>query len=362
MDTAVRLARLRERIAAAGADGAIITTRENVAYLTGFGGSAGTLVIAPGRNFLLTDGRYDVRARAEASGVAVTIGKSLPEVINALPGRPVLLYEANNITAARLNELLAGVRRARLEPDDALVLSLRAVKDETEERLIRKACETADRAWADLQEAIQPGVSERALADRLEQLMRDHGARDRAFDSIVASGPNSAIPHHETGTRLLREGDFVVFDFGAKYDSHVSDMTRTVLLGDPTEQQSEVYEAVYRALAEATAMLAPGVAGSDVAEKAREVIREAGYEKRFTHGLGHGIGRDVHEQPGVGAGTTFQPGHIVTIEPGIYIEGWGGVRIEDDVLITDDGHEVLTRSPKPPRPSPPGWQPDEGQT
>lgn len=356
LEASLRLARLRARIEDVGADGAIITTRENVAYLTGFGGSAGTLVLAPGLSYLLTDGRYEIRAKTQAKGVCVTVGKSLPDVVNEIPGRPVLVYEPDNLSSSRLRATKKGVQRATLAPEQGLVEELRAVKDDAEQALVRRAVLTADRAWETLQPEIVPGATERHLGARLEILMREGGADDRAFDTIVASGPNSAIPHHETGDRIVQEGDLVTFDFGAVYRGYHSDCTRTVMLGEPTEKQRTVYETVHRALVEVTAMLKPGASGHDADKKARDIVKEAGYEKSFTHGLGHGVGRSVHERPGVGKGTTFEPGHIVTVEPGIYIEGWGGVRIEDIVLITKDGHEVLTTAPRPSSPAPPGWK------
>lgn len=360
MEASLRLARLRARIEDLGADGAIITTRENVAYLTGFGGSAGTLVLAPGRSYLLTDGRYEIRAKAQAKGVCVTVGKSLPDVVNEIPGRPVLIYETDNLSSSRLRATKKGVQRAALAPERGLVEDLRAVKDDAEQALVRCAAQIADRAWDALQPEIVPGVPERRLGARLEILMREDGADDKAFDTIVASGPNSAIPHHETGERVLQEGDLVTFDFGALYRGYHSDCTRTVILGEPTEKQRAVYETVHKALAEATELLKPGASGEDAEKRAKEIIKEAGYEKNFTHGLGHGVGRNVHERPGVGKGTTFEPGHIVTLEPGIYIEGWGGVRIEDLVLITKEGREVLTGAPRPCSPAPPGWRAGPG--
>jgi Xaa-Pro aminopeptidase len=354
-----RLARLRARIAELGAAGAVITTRENVAYLTGFGGSAGTLVLAPGKAFLLTDSRYEIRAKAQARGVAVVVGKSLTDVVNDLPGRPTLIYEADNVSDSRHQDFLSGIRRGELVAERGLVQGLRAVKDDEEIELLREAVRIADVGWELLQDEIVPGKTELQLADRLEALMKDNGASGPSFETIAASGPNGAIPHHETGDRVLAEGDLVTFDFGAVFRGYHSDITRTVMLGEPTEKQREVYEAVYRAQVEAAECIAPGRSGADAAEKARSIIREAGYDKNFTHGLGHGVGRNVHEQPGVGQGTTFVPGNIVTVEPGIYVEGWGGVRIEDCVLVTRSGHEVLTRAPKPPTPSPPGWRPPE---
>lgn len=354
MRTLLRLAKFRQRLSELGADGAIVTSRENVAYLTGFAGSAGTLVIAPGRSYLVTDGRYEIRAREVAKGYRVTLGKSLADVVNELPGRPRLAYEPTHLTDNRLSELLAGVRRAELRPESRVLEEIRAVKDPDEIALIERAATIADEAWAALQPSLVPGVTEVELSNQLEAAMKARGASGVGFDSIVASGPNSAIPHHETGDRRISEGDFITFDFGALYKGYRSDMTRTVFIGEPTEKHREVYNAVYRAQVDSAAMIAPGVSGEDVANKAREIIKEAGYEKYFTHGLGHGVGRDIHELPGVGKGTVFEPGHVVTVEPGIYLEGWGGVRIEDTVLVTRSGSRPLTTSPKPAWPSPPG--------
>ncbi len=204
MRTLLRLAKFRQRLSELGADGAIVTSRENVAYLTGFSGSAGTLVIAPGRAYLVTDGRYEIRAREVAKGYRVTLGKSLADVVNELPGRPRLAYEPTHLTDSRLSELQAGVRRAELRPESRVLEEIRAVKDPDEIALIERAAAIADEAWAALQPSIVPGVTEVELSNQLEAAMKARGASGVGFDSIVASGPNSAIPHHETGDRRIR--------------------------------------------------------------------------------------------------------------------------------------------------------------
>lgn len=351
--TPLRLATFRQRLQELDADGAIVTSRENIAYLTEFSGSAGTLVIAPGRAYLLTDGRYEIRARTVAKGYRVTLGKSIADVVNELPGRPRLIYESAHLTDGRLREVLAGVKRAELVPEARVLEEVRAVKDTEEIALIERAATLADQAWAALQTYIVPGVTEIELANQLEAEMKALGASGVGFETIVASGPNSAIPHHETGDRRVCEGDFITFDFGALYKGYRSDITRTVFLGEPTERHREVYHAVYRAQVESAGMIGPGVRGEDVERRARDIIQDAGYAKHFTHGLGHGVGREIHELPGVGKGTVFQPGHVVTVEPGIYLEGWGGVRIEDTVVVTQSGCRPLTTSPKPEWPQPP---------
>lgn len=342
MNTLVRIARLRRRLEELGAEGALITTRENVRYLTGFDGSAGTLVLGPGRAYLLTDNRYILKARATARGVRALEGKSPTEAINELPGRPVVVYEQGALTASALETLESGVRRARLAPERELVEPLRAVKDKHEVDLLREACRITARAWEAFQAEIRPGRTELELAACLDGIMRSLGASGPSFDSIIASGPNSAIPHHAPTDRLLREGDFLKCDFGALRDGYHADLTRTVVLGEPSERQREIYAAVHASHALAVSMLAPGVDGAKVVEAANRVITDAGFP-RIPHGLGHGIGLRVHDAPGVGGGTVLAPGHVVTIEPGVYIEGLGGVRIEDSVLVTETGHEILTR-------------------
>ncbi len=353
MNTRLRMARLRSKLDALGADGALITTRENVRYLSGFDGSAGTLVLAPGYAYLLTDNRYIIKAKNVARGVCPMEGKSPAQAINDLPGRPTIVYEEQQIAAATLEKIAGEVKRAALTPETGLVEGLRAVKDTDEIEAIRRACAISDQAWIAFQSEIRPGVTETYLAGRLENIMRDVGASGTSFDSIIASGPNSAIPHHAPTDRTLRDGDLLKCDFGCMFGGYASDTTRTLIIGEPTERQREIYGAVYAAQTAAVEMLAPGVEGDKVVDKANEIITSAGFEK-IPHGLGHGVGLRVHDSPGVGKGTTLQPGHVVTIEPGVYIEGLGGVRIEDVVAITETGHDVLTACPKPAELSGPG--------
>lgn len=346
MNTMLRIARLRRRLAELGAEGALITKRENVRYLTGFDGSNGTLVLGQGYAYLLTDNRYIIKAKQFARGVCPFEGKSTVEAINELPGRPVLVYEEGALTAASLKSLTAGVKRASLAPEQNLVEPLRAVKDKDEVALIREACRITADGWEAFQAEIVPGRTEEDLAARLEMILRAGGASGLAFDSIVASGPNSAIPHHAPTERVLREGDLLKCDFGALYKGYHADITRTVVVGESTEQQRSIYAAVYASQVRALEMMRPGTEGGEVTDAVNKTLEEAGFAK-LPHGLGHGVGLHVHDAPGVGKGTTLEPGHVVTIEPGVYIEGVGGVRIEDTVLITQVGHEILTASYKP---------------
>ncbi len=346
MNTMLRIARLRSRLAELGADGALITTRENVRYLTGFDGSNGTLVLGQGYAYLLTDNRYIIKAKQVARGVCPVEGKSATEAINDLPGRPMVVYEEGAITASTLKAITHGAKRASLAPEQNLVEPLRAVKDKDEVALLREACRITAEGWERFRREVEPGRTEEELASRLEVILREAGGSGLAFDSIVAGGPNSAIPHHAPTDRVLREGDLLKCDFGATYRGYHADITRTVVVGEPTDKQRAIYAAVYEAQTRAVAMLGPGVDGGAVADLANKVIEEAGFPK-IPHGLGHGVGLRVHDAPGVGKGTTLAPGHVVTIEPGVYIEGLGGVRIEDTVLVTEVGHEILTVCSKP---------------
>ena len=240
-------------------------------------------------------------------------------------------------------------------PTSRVVESLRAVKDEGERDAIRKAAAIADRAFERILEELRPGRTEREIALRLEFMMREMGADGASFDIIVASGPRSALPHGVASDRVLEKGDLVTLDFGASYRGYCSDITRTVVLGEPNDAQRRIYETVREAQQAAVDAIRPGMTGKEADRVARDRIKASGYEKYFGHGTGHGLGMEVHEAPRLSprGEEILEPGMVVTVEPGIYLPEFGGVRIEDDVIVTEDGREVLTQSPKHlPRPWP----------
>jgi Xaa-Pro aminopeptidase len=334
---------------------ALVLQRQNIGYLSGFRGSTAAILITPNEALFITDSRYAVEARAETSGLEVTIlptGARYEEGIADQAKRlgvDVLAVESDHVTLDQfdvLRELLPGVV---FRPVRDLLGPLREVKDADELDRMRAACRLADGAFEYILPRIRPGVRERELALDLEFWMRREGADREAFDTIVASGARSALPHGRASGKPIEAGDFVTMDFGAQLDAYHSDLTRTVVVGPATARQREVYGVVLEAQLAALAAIRVGAAGKAVDAVARELITARGYGDHFGHGLGHGLGRSVHEGTRVlstRSEVTLQRGMVVTVEPGIYIEGWGGVRIEDNVVVTDTGCELLTHSPK----------------
>lgn len=357
-----RLERVRPLVEEAGADGLLVTELANVRYLTGFTGSAAVLLVTADEALLATDGRYRTQAAEQLSAAgsgSVELAVGAPAVqrdaVAALVARAGLRrlgLEADSITWGAQRRWAEVVRDADPVPTSGVVETLRQVKDDGELARMAQAAAIADAALAEILPMLADGHTEAEVALALDSAMRRLGAEDRAFETIVASGPNSAKPHARPGARRIERGDPVVVDFGATVDGYRSDMTRTFLAGGgpPGEPLARVLETVTRAQADGVAAVRPGVATGDVDRVCRELIAEAGFGEAFEHGTGHGVGLHIHEAPSVGPGTTaiLAPGVVVTVEPGIYLAGVGGVRVEDTVVVTDEGCRPLTRFPKDP--------------
>jgi len=257
-----------------------------------------------------------------------------------------LWFDESSLTLDRVKALRK--LKLKLRGTKDLTAELRQRKDTVERALIRKAVRRAEQAFRELTPHIRPGATERELGLRLEMLIREQGSRRLAFDIIVASGRNGAMPHASVSSRRIRTSDLVTFDFGAEADGYYSDITRTISVGRPTARQREVHGLVLRAQQNAIYAAAPGIACAEIDRAARSTIEKAGYGKQFGHATGHGVGLMVHEAPTVAAisKADLKEGMVFTVEPGVYIPGWGGVRIEDMVLVTQDGHRVLTSLPR----------------
>jgi Xaa-Pro aminopeptidase len=364
-----RRANLKAQIGAGGLDAMLVTDLINVRYLSGFSGSNGALLVfADDRVPLLaTDGRYRTQAAEQAPDLELAIERALGRYLvgqAADSGVRKLGFESNVVTVdgfdALTSELDERGGETELVRAAGTVEALREVKDAGELALLRLACEAADAALDDLvaRGGLRPGRTEREVSRELEALMLDHGADGISFETIVAAGPNSAIPHHRPTDAELAEGDFVKIDFGALVAGYHSDMTRTFVLGKAADWQLEIYQLVADAQRAGREALRPGAGLREVDAAARQLIADAGYGENFGHGLGHGVGLQIHEAPGIGATSagTLLAGSVVTVEPGVYLPGRGGVRIEDTLVVaggtpnepTTARHspELLTRFPK----------------
>ncbi len=354
MTVSQRRERLRQRLEAAELDAILVSDLINVRYLTGFTGSNAALLLRVDTEepVLATDGRYRTQAAEQCPDVELVIERACgPHLVarSAEQGVRRLGFESHVVTVDAFTLLERAAGEVELVRAAAAVEALREVKDAGEIALLRLACEAADGALSELlsRGGVRPGRSEKQVARELEALMVENGADGVAFETIVAAGPNSAVPHHRPTDAVLAAGDFVKIDFGALVGGYHSDMTRTFVLGSAAQWQLEIYDLVAAAQRAGTAALAPGRALGQVDAAARQVIDDAGYADCFGHGLGHGVGLQIHEAPGINAAAsgTLLAGSAVTVEPGVYLPDRGGVRIEDTLVVADTP-ELLTRFPK----------------
>ena len=329
-------------------DAVLITNLVNVRYLTGFAASNAALIVGD-QVTLVTDTRYAEAAAHQCADVHRTLDRDAAGGgVKAAAERGVrrLGFEAANVSVKDFGRLsqIAGAVNVELVALEGIVEPMRSVKDATEIELLRTACEISERAYTRLLDDVHVGVTERWLAARLEFLMCDEGAECAGFPSIVAAGQSSAEPHHVPIDRPLERGDLLKCDFGARVQGYHADITRTVVLGEPAAWQREIYDVVAAAAQAGRAALEPGLDTTVIDQAARSVIVDAGFGEYFGHGIGHGIGLDIHEAPMMGTATagTLAEGMTVTVEPGIYLPGRGGVRIEDSLVVTTDGSAALT--------------------
>ena len=353
-----RLQRLREKLQQEELDGILISAAENRRYLSGFSGSAGYLLISTDEAVLATDFRYTEQAgkqapefRVQRIGREPWLGKLSAEL-----GLKRVGFESDATTVATHSALqksledAAGAERPELVSTTGIVERLRAVKDDAELKLLTRAVEIADEALDQVAPTIEPGVTEGAVAWELEKAMRERGAEAASFDIIVGAGPNGALPHHRADDTIINRGDPVVIDMGATYQGYCSDLTRTVLVGEPDDTLKRVYDTVLRAQLAAEETVTAGFTGAEADAIARDIIAEAGYEENFGHSLGHGVGLAVHEHPRVAPKSedVLEDGMVFTVEPGIYLSGWGGVRIEDMVVLENGRARVISKAAKLP--------------
>lgn len=346
--------KLRRAVKKSGADAILVTNFTNVTYLTGFTGDDSYLLVRLDGDVILSDFRYTTQLEEESPGLEMQIRRhsvSMPEwVAKNLKTARIrrLALEADSVSWSLLNEIDERANGVEKIPTSGLVERLREVKDKFEIRDIRASVAAAERAFGVLRATLQPDKTERQVRDELEYHLRVFGAEDRAFPSIVATGARAALPHAVPDENLLGESNILLVDWGARRNLYRSDLTRVLITGRISPKLERIYRVVLNAQLKAIDAIRPGATGKEIDGIARGIIADAGFGRYFGHGLGHGIGLDIHELPRLATTSTtvLKPGMVTTVEPGIYIPGWGGVRIEDDVLVTRDGHEVLTSLPK----------------
>jgi Xaa-Pro aminopeptidase len=336
-------------------DAMIVTQPENRRYLSGYTGSDGSLFLTEKDALLVTDFRFTEQASREAPGFEIVdslpqlAGKELSRLAEKAGAKRVG-FESHHVTFARHEKWAQAVGEIELVPVQGWVESLREVKDEGELDLIRRAAAIGDAAMLHVRQIIRPGMTEREVASEIETYMRTHGAESVAFDTIVGSGPNGAMAHATVTDRAIQEGEPIVIDLGARVEGYNSDMTRTLILGEPDKWFQDIYYLVLDAQMKALTGIKPGMSGREADALARDVIEAGGYGKHFGHGLGHSVGLAVHEDPRASriSKAVLQPDNTLTVEPGVYVTGWGGVRIEDLVVITEKGVEILSKAGKGP--------------
>ncbi len=347
---AERLGNALSALKAKGLEGLILSDIKNVRYIFGFTGSSAYALISEQGSFFLTDQRYATQLKSEVRGFTKTIvyKKALDAITGLAAGLKIkrLGFEGAHLSFDSYKKIKDAVKGITLVAASGTVEGLRARKDKGELNLIQKAIEIAEAGFGEIEQCIAKGVLERDAALKMEFAMRRAGAEDEAFETIVASGQRGALPHGSATGKRIKKGELVVVDAGARFSGYNSDMTRTYCCGKADREQRKVYNAVLSAQQRAIEKIRSGIDAKEIDRAARDCIKKAGYGKYFCHGTGHGVGLDVHERPSIGPESkdVLQDNMVITVEPGVYIPGWGGVRIEDMVLVKGDGCEVLTKS------------------
>lgn len=347
----MNLVTLREALKENALDAILVSNSYNRRYITGFTGSSGVAVISANDAVFITDFRYTEQAAEQVKGFRIVKHeKTIIEEVAAQVQEmniQTLGFEKDDVTFG-MYELYNEKVQAELKPVSGIIEKLRMIKSAEEIETLKDAAKIADDAFAHICTFIKPGVSELEVSNELEMFMRKQGATSSSFDIIVASGERGALPHGVASAKIIQSGELVTLDFGALYNGYISDITRTVAVGEPSEQMREIYEITRAAQQKALEEIKPGMTGIEADAIARDYIKSKGYGEAFGHSTGHGIGLEVHEGPALSfrSETVLVPNMAVTVEPGIYVPGVGGVRIEDDIIITEEGNVRLTHSPK----------------
>ncbi|SDG79861.1 M24 family metallopeptidase [Halanaerobium congolense] len=347
-----RINKLKEKLKEKQIEAFLVTKKENIRYLSQFNGTAGKLLITQNESIFITDFRYLDQAADQTNGCVIEeISSNFAEGFSELLKKKKiknLSFESQDLNFKTYQKLKEKLKIESLNPQDSIVEELRMIKDQFEIDKIKKAVEIADQGFQFLVDFIQPGKTEREVALELEFFMKKQGGEANAFDFIVASGKRGALPHGVASDKKIEMGDLVTIDFGTVVQGYHSDITRTIAVGEPDNKLRDIFELVLTAQEKVIAEIKAGMSCFDADKIARDFIAEAGYKDNFGHGLGHGLGLEIHESPRLSytSEAALKPGMVVTDEPGIYVSGLGGVRIEDDLLITENGCEVLNSAPK----------------
>ncbi|MED2975694.1 Xaa-Pro peptidase family protein [Bacillus swezeyi] len=348
----MKLNKLRELFRGLGIEGLLVTSSINLRYITGFTGSSGLAVISEDKAVFITDFRYMEQAKKQASGFEIVqhsggIVQKTADVIKEM-GLNKIGFEQEKMTYGTYASYKDRLGAAELVPVSQSVEKLRLIKSSEEIKILKEAAKIADDAFSHILTFIKPGIAEIAIANELEFYMRSQGADHSSFDMIVASGLRSSLPHGVASDKAVEKGDLVTLDFGAYYKGYCSDITRTIAVGEPSDELKSIYQTVFEAQAIGMRNIKPGITGKQADAYTRDYISSKGYGDYFGHSTGHGLGMEVHESPALSARSDqpLEKGMVVTVEPGIYIPGTGGVRIEDDIVLTDGGNESLTHSAK----------------
>ena len=347
-----RIKKVKDIINEAEFDSLLIDSDVNRFYLTNFTGSAGRVLFTPENEYFITDFRYTEQAANQTDGFKIVeLNKDVVESINDIlqrDGTEKLGFEAKTVNYYQYGKYDEKFKDIELISTEDLIKDVRMIKEENEIEMIKKAIEISDKAYEHILDFIEVGMTEKEVALELEIFQKKLGGSKNAFDFIVASGKRSSMPHGVASDKVINENELITLDFGTFYKGYCSDMTRTFVLGKANKKQKEIYNKVLEAQLAVIDKIKAGMSGVEADKIARDIIEDAGYGDNFGHGLGHGIGVEVHEGPNVSykSEDDLKENSIVTDEPGIYIKDWGGVRIEDDLLITKDGCEVLNSSPK----------------
>lgn len=346
-----RLKKVRDRFNELGIDGLLITNSKNRRYMTGFTGTAGIVIISPAKAVFITDFRYVEQTKNQVQNYDIVqhkgpIHEEVAKLVKDL-GIKHLGFEQDEMTFGTF-KIYENAVSAKMVPISGVIEKLRLIKTDQELQILKEAAAIADQAFEHIIKVIKPGITELEVSNELEFFMRKKGATSTSFDTIVASGYRSALPHGVASDKVIKSGELVTLDFGAYYKGYCSDMTRTVGVGEINDDLKNIYNIVLQAQLLGMNEIKAGMTGKQADALTRDYISAKGYGEYFGHSTGHGIGLDIHEGPALSikSDTLLEPGMVVTVEPGIYLEGVGGVRIEDDIVITKDGNTALTHSPK----------------